>query len=150
MTKDIKSITSIPLNSFSLDSYMTVWLVIEHGTIWYLLRNVTTEPKLSYTNLLEKYPTFFLRNPSAFQWSALAWGDLESSYLDVILCRLSIASVIGKQHFFFLVKTQTLVARQSPYSPDITRFHQKNLNQVHCSSRSVTHSNVACTTCRYW
>ena len=30
--------------------------------------------------LLEKYPTFFLRNPDGFQWKTLAWGDLEPSY----------------------------------------------------------------------
>ena len=53
------------------------------------------------TTLLEKYPTllFFLRNPVGFQWSVLAWGNLEPSYTCVnFLPFLSIASVDGKQH----------------------------------------------------
>ena len=33
-----------------------------------------------------------------FQWSALAWGALETSYACVHFSRLSIASVDGKQH----------------------------------------------------
>ena len=34
-----------------------------------------------YTTLLEKDPTlFFLQKPGRFQWSTLAWGNLEPSY----------------------------------------------------------------------
>ena len=37
----------------------------------------------------------------------------------------------------FLLKTRIPVVRQAPYYPDIKRYHQKSLNQAHCSSRSI-------------
>ena len=43
--------------------------------------------------------SIFLRKPSGFHWSPLAWGDLGPSYACVIFSRLSsIASVDCKQH----------------------------------------------------
>ena len=40
-----------------------------------------------------------LRKHGGFQWCALAWGDLESTYACVIFFRLSIASINGKHYF---------------------------------------------------
>ena len=45
----------------------------------------------------------FLRKPGGFQWSALAWGDLEPSYAYVKFYRLSIVSIDGKQHLSEIV-----------------------------------------------
>ena len=49
-------------------------------------------------SLLEKYPTlFFLQKPGGFQWSTLAWDDLEPSYISVNFVS-PIHSVSSKQH----------------------------------------------------
>ena len=50
-----------------------------------------------YATLLEKYTTIFFRKPGEFQWSALAWGDLEPAYAYVNFPRPSVASVDDKQ-----------------------------------------------------
>ena len=120
-------------------------------TIYYSVRKVS-----------DLFYLFFSKKPGEFQWSKLAWGDLEASNVYMIFSRLSIASVDHKQnfckilfsslvryssyrywrmtgaaHLTFLVKNQTPVVHQAPYSPDIRRYRQKSLNQVRCSSRSV-------------
>ena len=61
--------------------------------------------------LLEKYPTlFFLRKPGGFQWSVLAWGDLEPSYARVnFFPPVKSISWYGKQHLSEVVFSALVV-----------------------------------------
>ena len=53
-----------------------------------LIANIRTIVCQDYITLLEKCPTFSFRKPNEFQWSALAWDNLEPSYACVNFFRM--------------------------------------------------------------
>ena len=91
-----------------VDFIFIIWFFSEPGAkfnhSYRVSRSVKPRLFTSIIPLLEKYPTFFLRKPGEFQWSALAWGDLEPSYSCVSFFPPFNSQLMdGKQHLSDIV-----------------------------------------------
>ena len=78
-----------PLLIFLFDTVLCFWGALSFWDLCYFWFNLCTT--LLKKSIRPYY--YFLEKPGGFQWSVLAWGDLEPSYAS----RLSIVSVDGKQ-----------------------------------------------------